>query len=153
EGKLRGSAVAEGDVRQLVGEDQSQAGFIGENVNEPAADDDGVPDGKCFDGSGEQDAAVRVDVEVGGNDQVADHRVQKLIDRSWRSEQAALFQARQNVFLRLVLPGPLAFERREILYIGLVVHRGIAFNENFRQLVKLIRRSGSIIPDARLGLE
>jgi hypothetical protein len=44
EGECRVNFMAEHDVRQLEGQHRRQAGFVGQRVNQSAAEQDGVPE-------------------------------------------------------------------------------------------------------------
>ena len=121
EGELRGRGLSQRDVRKFVGQHQRQAGFVRQNVNQAAADDDGVADRKGFERRGQQHAAVRFDVEFRRDDQVVDHRVEHVVHGPGRRQQTAFFQARQDVVFGLALPRTLAFERRKVLGRGVVL--------------------------------
>ena len=53
-------------------ERQRKAPFVRQYVNEAAADNDGVADGKSFEGRCQQHTAMRLDFELGRHDQIAD---------------------------------------------------------------------------------
>src|SRR5579859_4658472 len=59
-------AMAENDMAQLVGDHRSQAGFVGQNVDQSPAKDDRVAERKGLQRSGHQHAAAhcRIDVEI-----------------------------------------------------------------------------------------
>src|SRR3989304_2435090 len=59
---------------ELVGNHHGQAGFVGENVDQAAAENDGAAEGEGFQGGGEHDAAANpaLDVEVIGDFEVVD---------------------------------------------------------------------------------
>ena len=102
------------DVRQFARERQRQARFVRQHVDQAAADDDGVADREGLKGRGQQHAAMRLDVQLRRHDQVVDHGIENFIHRTRRRQKSAFFEARQQVLFGLPLPGPLAFERRNI---------------------------------------
>ena len=76
ERELRLGAMPQRDVGEFVRQHQRQAGFVGQNVDEPAADHDGVADRKRLQGRRQQHAAVRLDIQVRRHDQVVDDGVE-----------------------------------------------------------------------------
>src|SRR4029453_4973909 len=60
EGELRVHAMAKRDVRQFVGKNCSEAGFVGKNVNQAAADNDRVAQGKRLERGSHEHAAADI---------------------------------------------------------------------------------------------
>src|ERR1700722_9948635 len=82
EAPLIGRGLGDDDVGKFLSQHGGQAGFIGKNVEQPAAENDGVAYGKRFERAGEQNAAMNfgLDIEVVGNFQVVDDGLKDLVD-------------------------------------------------------------------------
>ena len=77
EGKLRVEAMSEDDVAELEREDGGEAGLVWKHIEQTAAYDDGVAEGKGLQRHGHQDAALhfRLEVELVGDLKVVDYGV------------------------------------------------------------------------------
>ena len=75
ERELRVQAVAKHHVAEFVRQNRCQARFIGQHVNQPAAEHDGMPQRKRFQrGRGHHPATnVRLDVQVVGDFEIVHH--------------------------------------------------------------------------------
>ena len=94
-----------------------QAGFVGQHVNQAAAHDDGVADGKRFERRGHQHAAADFgfDVQIVGDFQIVDHRREHFVDFALRRQQPKPLHAVDDVVFGLAVPGALRLQRREVV--------------------------------------
>ncbi len=81
-------------MAEFVRQHGRQAGLIGQHVNQSAAQDDGVAKGEGFQRRGRHDAAMhfRIDVQVVGDFEVVDHRLQNLVHFPARRDQPDALQ-------------------------------------------------------------
>ncbi len=142
---------------QFLRQHRGQAGFVRQHVEQAAAQDDGVADGEGFERAGQQNAAVnfRLDVEVVGDFQVVDDRLENLVHFSRGREQAGALQAVENVDFGLVLPFAFGFDGRTILLLvrSLVLDRVGRFDRQFAELLLVADVLQVIAPEAGLRLE
>ena len=128
------NAVAERDVAEFVGQSHGQGAFIGKDVQQAAADHDGVADGERFERRGQQHAAshVRNNLKIVGDDQVVDHGLQNLVHVALGREQSDFLQMIERVVFGRALPHALRFDRAGFLGgVGLV---GDRINLDFGEL-------------------
>src|SRR5579883_11538 len=154
EGVLGIEAVAENDVGEFVGEDGRQAGFIGQNVNQAAAENDGVADSEGFQRGSHQDAAAHlgIDVDIIGDLEVVDDGFEDLVDFALGGHQTDAFEAVNNVVFRLAVPGALGLNRGKVVGgLGVVLHGSL--DENLAELLFLGVAVQVVAPEAGLGLE
>ena len=60
ERKLSVHLMSQHDVTEFVGEDHGERSFVGQHIQQAAADHDGMPDGERFQRRGEQDTATDI---------------------------------------------------------------------------------------------
>ncbi len=100
-----------------MGQNGGQRSFVGQHVQHAAADEDGVSHGEALDRRGQQDAAADfgLNVDVIGDFQVIDDRVEDAVDFTGSGQQAAALQALDDVVFGLTLPGALGRHGRQVL--------------------------------------
>ncbi len=126
EGVLRIDTVAKDHVAEFMGEHGGQAGFIGQHVDQTAAQHNGVAYGERFQGRSHQHAAAnfRVEVDVVGDLKVVDDGFQNLVHVTLRRHQANALQAVRDVVFGLAVPGALRLDRRKVIGgLGVVLNR------------------------------
>ena len=117
EGVLAAQVVAEHDVRQFMREHSGQAGLVGKNVDQAAADDDSVAHAEGFERRGEQHARANRtrQIDVVRDFEIVDHGLENFVDIAFGREQAGARKALDDVVFRLLLPFALGLQRRSIL--------------------------------------
>ena len=146
--------VAENDVAEFVCDHGCQAGLIRQHVDQPAAEDDGVTDGEGLQRGGHHHAAAyfRVNINVVGDLQVVDHRLQDLVDFAARRHQADALQAIDNVIFRLAVPGTLGLNGGKVIgRLGIVLHRGL--HQDLAQFLFLAGVTDVVAPQPGLRFE
>ena len=140
-------------VGHTVSEHGCERRFIGDGVDEPAADDDRVADGKQFEIRSEQQAATQVDlpIEVVGDYEVVDHDIQESVDGAGRSEDAVAFEQVEDVVFGFMTPFALGFERGTVVLRALVFHRGGTLDEDAAQLIGAGAGFELVAPQVRGG--
>ena len=104
-----------------------KAALVGQHVEQATAHHDGVAYGERLQRSRQKNAAVHfwLDIEVIGDHQVIDHRLQDFVDFSLGSKQTGFFKLLEYVLLRLHLPCALALNRAHVLSGLAVITDGI----------------------------
>ena len=120
--------VAERHVSQFHGHHRSDRFLIGQGVEQALADEDGVADGRGFEGGAEQNPAMHgvSKRQVVRHGQVDHNLIQDrrfIAPGSERRCQAGLFQPVEHVVLGLRDPGAGSLQRAHILRVLTLVHR------------------------------
>lgn len=105
---LRSQVMTQYNVGEFVTEHGCQTGLIGKHIDEPAADHNGISHTECFQRGSEQNACPyrARQVDVIGDFEIVDDRLQNAIHVAFRSEQSSIGEPLHHVVFRLLLPGP-----------------------------------------------
>jgi hypothetical protein len=97
----------------------------------PAADHDGVLDGKQLQAAGEQNAAVQINLsgKIVGDLQIVDDGVEKFYQQRPAGEEAVTLQRIEHVIFRLMPPFALGFQRRAVMLSSFIFDRARRFPE------------------------
>ncbi len=127
-----------------------QAGFVGQDVDQAAADDDRVADAEGFQRRRDQHAGAdrTRQFDVVGDLQVVDNGLEDFVEFAFGSEQSGAFQAFENVVFRLLLPFALRGQRRSILRGGRIVFHAVHANLVSSSLA--VPRDAGCIPTCRV---
>ena len=108
--------VAERHVAQLVREHRREARFVGQHVDEAAAQHDRVADRERLERRGQQDPGVQrpLDVHLVGDDEVVEDGLEDLVRFALRREQADRLESFEDVRLGLLFPSALAEHGRQL---------------------------------------
>src|ERR1700690_2887529 len=103
---LVGGGLDQENVGEFLRQHGGEAGFVGQHVNQAAAEHDGMADGEHFERAGEHDAATNfgLHVEIVANFQVVDDGFENFVGGAGGSEQAGGFGAIGDVGFRLGAP-------------------------------------------------
>ena len=156
EGVLSVNAVAENDVRQFVRDHGGQAGFIGQHVDQAAAEHDGVADGERFQSRSQQHAAADfgLDVQVVGDLEVVHDGLENLVHFALGREQTEALEPVDDVIFRLAVPIALRHHGIDVVGgRGLVLDRRLRLDQDLAEFLLLRGVAEVVSPQAGLRLE
>ena len=130
--------------------------FVGQAVDQPLADQDGIADGGGFDRGREQNAGMHLvgEGQVVGHLQVDDDLVQHRVfiaARSQRRHQAGFHQPVDDVVFRLRDPGARGLQRTHVLRVVALVDRVVHLDADVLALAR--GQLERVAPEVRLGLQ
>src|SRR5262249_45149903 len=149
--ELRVHSMPKHDVTKLVSQEGSQAGLVRRHIQQTAAQHDGVAHGIGFKSGGHKYAAadLRLDVKAIGDQKVADHQLESLVDLAVGGHQTKFLQSCDNVILRLASPQAVCLQRRVVGGAFCLILRW-PFHEDSSQLLLLLDITLGVAPQSRL---
>ena len=147
--------VAERHVAQLVREHRREARFVGQHVDEAAAQHDRVADRERLERRGQQDPGAQrpLKVQLVGDDEVVEDGLEDLVRFARRREQADCLESFEDVRLGLLFPSALAEHGRQLRGpFGGVGDIGLV-DPDRRQRVGPVGVLSLVSPDPCLALE
>ena len=100
-----------------MGDDGRQTGLIGQNVDQAAAQDDGVAQREGLERRSQQHAAAdfRLNVEVVGDFEIVHHGFEHFVHIAAGRQQADALEAIRDVAFGLAVPGALRLNRGQVV--------------------------------------
>ena len=97
--------------------DGGEAGLVGEDVHQAAAQNDGMADGEGLESGDHQHAATnfRLDIEIVGDFEIVDDGRKDLFHVSRGRHQAQALHAVHDIVFGLTVPGALGLKRGEVV--------------------------------------